>query len=115
MDPSMTRCTPRTVSSNVTPSPDIAKRTSKCGGDAHAEEHLKCTKCHSFPYIEVLNPVKSKKYKAYCLERHYLDDPAELVRQLKDRPDMIKYTTGDTSDDSQDSEEDEQINCSQKK
>ena len=79
-----------------------------------APEHLKCTQCHSFPYIIVLDEGRSKKYNVMCLERHYLDDPTELVRQIRDRPDMIHYTTGNTSDDSEGSEEEDDIQCSQK-
>ena len=97
------------------PRSTISHKNGKCGGNMFAPEHLKCTQCHSFPYIIVLDEGRSKKYNVICLERHYLDDPTELVRQIRDRPDMIKYTTGNTSDDSDDSKEEEDVACSQKK
>ena len=59
----------------------------------------------SIPYVQVLDTELSNKYGGICLSRRYLIDPTELVLQLKKKPDMIRYTTGNTSDeDSDDSE-----------
>jgi hypothetical protein len=119
MHPSTTKCPPRKESLKLIPSiafnKFITDQKNSCHGQAQVGEHSKCTKCHSFPYVDIVDEDMSKRRKVYCVARHYLDDPTELVRQLRDRPDLIKYTTGDTSDDSDDSEEEEDVACSRKK
>ena len=67
LDPYVPPYPPRTVSHSVTPKSVVAKQATPCGGDAHGAAHLQCTNCHSFPYVEVLNEARSKKYGCCCL------------------------------------------------
>ena len=72
---------------------------------SHIQVNVSLPRSPSIPYVQVLDTESSKKYGGICLSRRYLIDPTELVLQLKKNPAMIRYTTGNTSDeDSDDSE-----------